>query len=205
MFYIVLLTDIISFDYSIKQKQAAEQGIDMHTVVCASGSGGTHAGMSLGFSSDPKTQVIGISTRHSTDHQTEHIYDLANKTFKWLLEKNGLPQDQNLPKDAVQVKDEYVGPGYSLPTTGMAEAVTMFARLEGILLDPVYTGKAAAGLMDLVRGGVFPEGANVVFLHTGGAPSLYHYQPILPSMEHAELPPPTEIKVKFDGEEKKSE
>ena len=60
----------------------------------------------------------------------------------------------------------------------MEEAVTLFARTEGILLDPVYTGKAAAGLVDLVRKGEFPEGSNVAFLHTGGAPSLYHYLPL---------------------------
>jgi D-cysteine desulfhydrase len=182
------------------QKQSKEQDIDMHTVVCASGSGGTHAGMSLGFSSDPNVNVIGISTRHAHDHQTEHIYQLAQKTYSFLLKKNDM-EDAVLPKDAVLVKDEYVGPGYSLPTIGMQEAVTMFARLEGILLDPVYTGKAAAGLIDLVRGGAFPAGSNVVFLHTGGAPSLYHYQPILPSMEEAELPPPS--KKEYDGEEKK--
>ncbi|CAJ1967396.1 unnamed protein product [Cylindrotheca closterium] len=180
------------------QKQAAAQDIHVNTVVCASGSGGTHAGMSLGFSSDPNTNVIGISTRHPKDHQTEHIYGLAQKTYSFLLKKNGMDASSSssstatLPHDAVVVLDDYVGPGYSLPTAGMEEAVTMFARLEGILLDPVYTGKAAAGLIDLVRQGAFPEGSNVVFLHTGGAPSLYHYQPIMPSMEDAVLPPPSD-------------
>ena len=106
-----------------------------------------------------------------------------------------------MPENAVQVWDEYVGPGYSLPTEGMEEAVTLFARLEGILLDPVYTGKAAAGLIDLVRQGYFPEGSNVLFLHTGGAPSLYHYQPIntqLPGIAGAGT-------VERDVEEKKGE
>lgn len=176
------------------QKQAAEQNIDVHTVVCASGSGGTHAGLSLGFLSDPNTKVAGISTRHPKDHQTRHIYELAQKTYSFLLEKNGLDSERSLPKDVVEVYDDYVGPGYSLPTVGMQEAVTLFARLEGILLDPVYTGKAADGLIDLVRNGAFPAGSNVVFLHTGGSPSLYHYQPILPSMEDAVLPPASAVK-----------
>lgn len=147
----------------------------MDTVVCASGSGGTHAGMTVGFYNSETTNVIGISTRHPKDHQTKHIHALAEKTYRHVLDDD----TSSLPMEQVVVKDAYVGPGYSLPTKGMEEAVTLFARLEGILLDPVYTGKAAAGLIDLVRQGAFPEGSNVLFLHTGGAPSLYHYQPIL--------------------------
>ena len=71
--------------------------------------------------------------------------------------------------------DEYVGPGYSLPTPQMAEAVRMLARLEGILMDPVYTGKAMAGLIDLVRKGYFKKEENILFVHTGGSPALYVY------------------------------
>ena len=71
--------------------------------------------------------------------------------------------------------EEYVGEGYSRPTNGMAEAVELFARYEAILLDPVYSGKAAAGLIDLVRKGHFPDKSNVLFLHTGGSPVLYDY------------------------------
>ena len=71
--------------------------------------------------------------------------------------------------------EEYVGEGYSRPTDAMVEAVELFARTEAILLDPVYSGKAAAGLIDLVRKGHFPEDANVLFLHTGGSPVLYAY------------------------------
>jgi len=142
-------------------------------IVCASGSGGTHAGISIGFFDSP-TKVLGISTRHPKDHQTKHIHHLGQETLRFISKD----PSAELPEDAVQVWDEYVGPGYSLPTEGMEEAVTLFARLEGILLDPVYTGKAAAGMIDLVRKGYFSEGSNVLFLHTGGAPSLYHYQPI---------------------------
>lgn len=120
------------------------------------------------------TQVVGISTRHPEDKQTAHIHELADKTLKFATGDDKF----DMPKDRIVVKDSYVGPGYSLPTEAMEEAVTLFARLEGILLDPVYTGKAAAGLIDLVRSGFFPDGSNVLFLHTGGAPSLYHYKPI---------------------------
>lgn len=158
------------------QKQC-EQNEDIPTnfdaLVCASGSGGTHAGISVGFYDTP-TKIIGISTRHAKTHQTKHIHSLGQETLQYISKDTSA----TLPEEAVQVWDDYVGPGYSLPTEEMEEAVTLFARLEGILLDPVYTGKAAAGLIDLVRQGYFPEGSNVLFLHTGGAPSLYHYQPL---------------------------
>jgi D-cysteine desulfhydrase len=147
----------------------------MDYLITASGSGGTHAGITAAVYALRSTiQVIGISTRHPEEIQKTHIHKLANKTLKFATGDHTL----TLPEDNVVVKDAYVGPGYSLPTKGMEEAVTMFARKEGILLDPVYTGKAAAGLVDLVRSGYFEPGSNVLFLHTGGAPSLYHYKPI---------------------------
>lgn len=142
-------------------------------LVTASGSGGTHSGLSAAmFALRSSIRVVGISTRHPEEKQTEHIYGLAQKV---LVHATG-DESLILPKSAVKVYDAYVGKGYSLPTPAMHEAVTLFARLEGILLDPVYTGKAAAGLVDLVRKGELQ--GNVLFLHTGGAPSLYHYQPL---------------------------
>jgi D-cysteine desulfhydrase len=79
----------------------------------------------------------------------------------------------DIPRDAVNCLDDYLGPGYSLPTAAMAEAVRLTARTEGILLDPCYTGKAMAGLVDLVRKGYFKKEEQVLFLHTGGIPALY--------------------------------
>ena len=70
---------------------------------------------------------------------------------------------------------DYVGPGYSIPTAGMAEAIRMLAATEGILLDPVYTGKTMAGLIDLSRKGYFSKDEKVLFIHTGGSPALYVY------------------------------
>ena len=81
----------------------------------------------------------------------------------------------DIAREAVVCFDEYVGPGYSLPTPEMAEAVRMLARLEGVLIDPVYTGKAMAGLIDLVRKGTFNKDENILFVHTGGSPALYVY------------------------------
>jgi L-cysteate sulfo-lyase len=81
-----------------------------------------------------------------------------------------------IPRSAVVANCDYVGEGYGIPTPATIEAVRLFARHEGILLDPVYTGKAAAGLVDLCRRGFFAKDANVVFLHTGGAAALAAYR-----------------------------
>ena len=81
--------------------------------------------------------------------------------------------------EQVEVYDEYVGPGYSLPTDQMIEAVQLTARTEAILLDPVYSGKAMAGLIDLVRKGVFKKDENILFIHTGGSPALYAYTDVM--------------------------
>lgn len=149
-------------------------------IVTASGSGGTHSGLVAGMTGLGCTDIpiVGISTRHPKDKQTDVIHGLAERTYRHVMGNSSL----TIPKDRVTVYDEYVGEGYSLPTKGMEEAVTLFARTEGILLDPVYSGKAAAGFLDLVRKGAFPSGSNVLFLHTGGAPTMYHYQPLAPDV-----------------------
>lgn len=149
-------------------------------LVTASGSGGTHAGLVAGMKAlRSNMKVIGISTRAPKEAQKDKIMKLAIDTFNHVVgEKSHDVLDEDDQSLDVTVLDEYIGEGYSLPTDGMREAVTLFARTEGILLDPVYTGKVAAGLIDLVRKGQFKSGSNVLFLHTGGAPSLYHYQPI---------------------------
>ena len=97
------------------------------------------------------------------------VYDLVQRTAEFLGVKT------EIPKDAVECFGDYVGPGYSVPTAGMAEAVRLLARTEGILLDPVYTGKTMAGLIDLVRKGYFKKEEKILFVHTGGSPALYAY------------------------------
>jgi D-cysteine desulfhydrase len=77
--------------------------------------------------------------------------------------------------EAINCSDEYYQPGYMLPNPGMIEAVRRLAQIEGILLDPGYSGKATAGLIDLVRKGYFKKDENILFIHTGGAPALYAY------------------------------
>ncbi|MBV9046460.1 MAG: pyridoxal-phosphate dependent enzyme, partial [Alphaproteobacteria bacterium] len=84
-----------------------------------------------------------------------------------------------LKREHIVANSDYVGPGYGLPTPGMVEAVKLLAQTEGILLDPVYTGKGMAGLIDHVRKGAFRKDSNIVFLHTGGSAGLFGYPDML--------------------------
>ncbi len=150
--------------------QAFDMGVAFDCVVCASGSAGTHAGLVTGFyGNNADIPVIGINVSRPKEQQENNVFALIQKTAAHVA-ING-----QIPRDAVTCLDDYVGPGYSLPTENMVEAVRMLARSEAILLDPVYTGKAMAGLIDLVRNGFFKKGKNVLFLHTGGSPALYAY------------------------------
>jgi D-cysteine desulfhydrase len=154
--------------------QAFDKGIHFDHLVCASGSGGTHSGILVGMRAmGSAIPVTGISVRRPVPEQEGLIGGLATETRKFL----GLPAD--LKEGELKIFDDYVGPGYSIPTEEMAEAVRTFARIEGILLDPVYTGKAAAGLLDLIQKGHFKKGEKVLFLHTGGSPGLYAYQDVI--------------------------
>ncbi|HDM78978.1 MAG TPA: D-cysteine desulfhydrase [Deltaproteobacteria bacterium] len=150
--------------------QSFESGLRIDYVVCASGSAGTHAGLVTGFTgTNTDISVVGINVSRTKEDQEEIVHKLACETADLL----GI--SQGVPWEAVLCFGDYVGPGYSLPTPGMVEAVRLVAQTEAILLDPVYTGKAMAGLMDLVRKGYFPKDKNVLFLHTGGSPALYAY------------------------------
>lgn len=142
----------------------------MDHIIVPSGSAGTHAGMVVGMTGiNGNIPISGMNVSRPKNVQEEIVYKLALETAEKLGVKTS-PARQD-----IVCFDGYVGPGYSLPTDSMVEAVKLFASTEAILLDPVYSGKAAAGLVDLVRKGHFPQGANVLFLHTGGSPALYAY------------------------------
>jgi D-cysteine desulfhydrase len=150
--------------------QSFDQEIQIDHIVCASGSAGTHAGLLVGLEAGNRgIPLTGINVRRKRAEQEKNVHALAVATADLL-------RVSPPPPDKVVALDEWVGPGYSIPTAEMVEAVRLVARLEGVLLDPVYTGKAAAGLLDLVRRKTFDLSANVVFLHTGGSPALYAYQ-----------------------------
>jgi D-cysteine desulfhydrase len=150
--------------------QSFDKGISFDYIVTTSGSAGTHAGLVTGFyGNNSNIPVIGVNISRKKDVQTELVYNLVQATAK----RVGV--NQPIPREAVYCIDEYVGPGYSLPTAAMVEAVELVARQEGILLDPVYTGKAMSGLIGLTRQGFFKKGDKVLFVHTGGSPALYAY------------------------------
>jgi len=151
--------------------QSFDEGVRIDRVVCASGSAGTHAGLVVGFyGNNSGIPVTGINVSRKKDIQEELVHNLARRTAELI----GLAGE--IPRDAVTCFEEYVGPGYSLSTKEMVEAVELVARTEGVVLDPVYTGKTMAGLIDLVGKGYFKKGENVLFVHTGGSPGLYAYQ-----------------------------
>ncbi len=151
--------------------QSFDMALELDAIVVSSGSGGTHSGLLAGLQgNNAQIPLIGISTRADSEAQKDKILKLANEVAQSLNLK------EQIKREDVIVFDEYVGEGYSLPTETMIEAVKLFARQEGILLDPVYTGKAAAGLIGLIRQGYFKKDDNVLFVHTGGSPALYHYQ-----------------------------
>lgn len=150
--------------------QLNEMRLAIDHIVVPSGSAGTHAGMVAGMTGvNGNIPISGMNVSRPKAVQEEMVYKLAVETALRLAVKSGVARED------IVCFDQYVGPGYSLPTDSMVEAVKLFAGKEAILLDPVYSGKAAAGLIDLVRNGHFPNGSNVLFLHTGGSPALYAY------------------------------
>jgi L-cysteate sulfo-lyase len=154
--------------------QANGQGLRIDRVVHATGSAGTQAGLVAGLTAlNSGIRVLGIGVRLPRDRQEANVHKLAEATARKLDLK------QPIPRDAVEANCDYVGEGYGIPTEGMAEAVKLVARLEGIFLDPVYSGKGMAGLIDLIRKGAFGKDENVVFLHTGGQVGLFGYRDFL--------------------------
>jgi D-cysteine desulfhydrase len=150
--------------------QTFEAGVAIDRVITASGSSGTHAGLVTGLEgAQAAIPVVGINVSRPKAPQEEKVYALVQQT----AERIGVRTE--ISRDTVVCFDDYVGAGYSLPTPEMGEAVRMLARLEGVLLDPVYTGKTMAGLIDLSRKGFFEKDEKVLFVHTGGSPALYAY------------------------------
>jgi L-cysteate sulfo-lyase len=154
--------------------QANELGLRIDRLVHATGSAGTQAGLVAGLEAlNSGIRVLGIGVRLPRDRQEANVHKLAEATAAKLGLKGGIG------RDAVEANCDYVGAGYGIPTDGMAEAVLLLARTEGIFLDPVYSGKGMAGLIDLIRKGAFAKDENVVFLHTGGQTGLFGYRDIL--------------------------
>ena len=151
-------------------QQCTTMQLDPKVVVLSTGSAGTHAGMIAGFHAlKCNIPILGISVRQPEQLQIESVYNLAVKTVAQLT-------DEPLPREKVIVDDGYVGEGYGIPTETMIQATNMLARNEGILVDPVYSGKGMAGLIGQIQSGQITSDGDVIFLHTGGAPSLFAYE-----------------------------
>ena len=150
--------------------QANDAGLRIDHVVHATGSAGTQAGLVVGLAGIRSgVPLLGIGVRAPRERQEENVYRLALAT----CEKIGVPGA--VQREDVVANCDYVGSGYGFSTPGSVEAISLLARLEGILLDPVYSGKGMAGLIDLCRRGFFRKGQNVVFIHTGGSVGLFGY------------------------------
>lgn len=150
--------------------QSFDLGVEFSHVVTTTGSGGTQAGLIVGFQgNNAHIPVIGMNCSRAKEPQENQVHNIVEQTR--ILAGVNIP----IARDSVLCFDEYVGPGYSLPTPEMVEAVKLMAKTEGILLDPVYTGKAMAGLIGLIRRGYFKADDRVLFVHTGGSPALYAY------------------------------
>ena len=152
------------------EEQAAQYNMDIDALVHATGSSGTQAGLVAGLCSiESNIHLLGIGVRAPKEKQETMVHNLAMATTDYI--GNGA----SVARSAVRANCDYVGPGYGLPTDEMINALQLLARLEGLLFDPVYSGKGLAGLIDLARQGYFDGMQNVVFLHTGGSAALFGY------------------------------
>ena len=156
------------------QQQFFDEGLCFDRLVVGSGSSGTHGGLVAGFLGNYIAMpILGIGVSRDPADQEPLVWKEAQAVCD-LLGVN-----ITVPREAVKSVGGYWQPKYSVPNARMVEAVQMAARTEGLLLDPVYTGKVMAGLVGLARAGEFGAGERVLFMHTGGLPSLHAYERVL--------------------------
>ena len=154
--------------YAFAMQEFMEQGVPADWLVFGTSSGGTHAGLVLGQRlCSYAGRVLGISIDEPEDWLKSHVSSLATQASQHFGDRIDFGRDDVLATDA------YCRAGYGVVTPAEREAIGLFARTEGVLLDPVYTGRAAAGLIDLVRNGYFGRNDTVLFWHTGGQPALF--------------------------------
>ncbi|MCQ3937811.1 MAG: D-cysteine desulfhydrase family protein [Chloroflexi bacterium] len=161
-------TGALGYAFAMEElmKQLSGGGVDW--IVFGTSSGGTHAGLVLGQRVfGYKGRVLGISIDEPEDHLKSHVSELASQASGKLGERI------HFTRDDVLANDEYCQAGYGVFGEGEREAIRLFARHEGLLLDPVYTGRAAAGMIDLIRKGFFKKDETILFWHTGGQPALF--------------------------------
>ena len=151
-------------------QQLNERQLAVDCVVHATGSAGTQAGLVAGLQAmHAGIGVLGIGVNAAREAQEEKVYQLALETADY-IGAGGCVQRADVVANC-----DYVGAAYGVPTQGMRAALLLLARLEGVLFDPVYSGKGLAGLIDLIDKGTFKAGQNIVFVHTGGSAGLFGY------------------------------
>lgn len=151
-------------------QQMQEQGVAFDHLVTATGSAGTHAGLAVGLRGAGSVMPIqGFGVNAPQDVQEARVYTLALETASMV----GKPDC--VSRSDIVADCNYIGPGYGETTAAMNEAILMLARYEGLLFDPVYSGKALAGMIDYVRQQRYRKDENIVFLHTGGSAGLFAY------------------------------
>ena len=149
--------------------QQCEGAVALSSIVVASGSAGTHAGLAVGLEQlMPEAELIGVTVSRKRDEQKPKVVALQLAVARELEVE---------AKADIVLWDDYFAPGYGTPNEEGMEAIKLLARLEGILLDPVYTGKAMAGLIDGINQNRFKDQGPILFIHTGGAPALFAYHP----------------------------
>jgi D-cysteine desulfhydrase family pyridoxal phosphate-dependent enzyme len=154
--------------YAFAMKELVEQNLRADWIVFATSSGGTHAGLLLGQRVfGYKGKLLGISVDESEEWLKQQVSELASLTSEKLGKRIEFTPDE------VLANANYCSAGYGVLTDQEREAIRLFATCEGLLLDPVYTGRAAAGMIDLIRKGFFKKDETVLFLHTGGQPALF--------------------------------
>jgi D-cysteine desulfhydrase family pyridoxal phosphate-dependent enzyme len=161
-------TAVGAVGYVEAMREFVSQEQDFNWIIVASSSGGTQAGMVLGAElTHWNGRILGISIDHTIEELQSTVSSLANETAALLKESVRFTMEQIL------VNADYLGGGYAVAGSAEVEAIKLFGKSEGLLLDPVYTGRAAAGMMDLIREGFFKQTDRVLFWHTGGAPALF--------------------------------
>lgn len=154
-------------------EQMFEMGLNFDHIVACSGSGGTHAGLLCGLKgTNVHIPLTGISVGKEKTIQSNNVFNLTQEVCEKLEIEN------KVTKEDMVVFDDHVGPGYAVPTQEMVDAIQLLARTEGILTDPVYTGKVLAAMIALVKEGYFKDCENILFIHTGGSPALYAYEDV---------------------------
>nr|WP_206738810.1 D-cysteine desulfhydrase [Rahnella contaminans] len=151
-------------------EQSSASFVDFSAIVVASGSAGTHAGLAVALQHlMPDTQLIGVTVSRKADAQRPKVETIARDVAA------SLQFDEKIPQ--IVLWDDYFAPRYGEPNEAGMAAVKLLAEQEAMLLDPVYTGKAMAGLLDGIERGLFPDEGPILFIHTGGAPALFAYHP----------------------------